>query len=264
MPGRFKPWIGFFAVLFCVNSWASSPARAEALSSVFSMNLHCALGNWQARVDEIVDELVRTKPQVMAFQEVCHNKKIDMARYLVDRLVASGVPVSFWKTVDTHPSFFKYQEELLLVSTLPVQAHEHGKLPSLIFFRNNYLAFQIDGTWVVTTHLHFLFSFIRKSQFKKLTKLFGGRPVLMMGDFNTGPNSSESKPFRKAGWLSIFDGPTFPAEKPKDVFDGFWFSDDLKKRVQGASMRKVFEKASQEHEPPSDHLGVALTFSLSD
>jgi len=251
---------GFTSLLALALLLLAPPAQASEPFRVFSMNLHCALGNWHARLDTVLDELARERPDVMGFQEVCRNKKVDMARYLVDGLESRGYHVAYWRTVDTHGTFFKYQEQLLVISGRPVHGVEEGKLPSMPFLRNKYLGVQLDGQWVVVTHLHFLLPQIRQFQAHKLVKLWSGRPVLLLGDFNTSGDAWELGRFAKRGWSSYFPGKTFPSDKPKKVFDGFLLSPELAARVESAAARRIFEGLA---DPPSDHLAVGLDLTLN-
>lgn len=244
--------LGGISVLFL--ALGSRPARAE-IQRYFSMNLHCLVGDWKARLDLVADELVRRDVDVAGFQEVCRKGSSDMAEYLVGALLARGYAVAYWSAVNTHKSFYRSQEQLLMISRLPVASHEAGRLPSIAMLANYYQGAQINGRWIVNTHLHFMLPQLRKIQVKRISKLWSSRDVLMLGDFNSAPNKKAMKPLRDAKWAALFAGPTYPADDPKKIFDGFWLSESLSKRVQRARATTVFGGYSPS---VSDHLGVVL------
>ncbi|MFL5786318.1 MAG: hypothetical protein ACJ76H_16995, partial [Bacteriovoracaceae bacterium] len=84
--------------------------------SIFSMNLHCGLGDWKSRVDIVVAEILKESHDVIGLQEVCYNNTMNMGTYIHEQLTKGGYPVKAMETQNTHRSFFKYQEQLLLIS----------------------------------------------------------------------------------------------------------------------------------------------------
>lgn len=143
----------------------------------------------------------------------------------------------------------------MLLSTHPVVSDSEGTLPSMPFLRNKYISADLGELTLVVTHFHFLFPTIRLRQYAALTKLFSNTPAIVMGDFNSGPSKRESKPFRKAGWASVFPGPTFPSSKPTKIFDGFWFSPALEEWSKQSEASVVL---GDDPDPASDHLGIIL------
>lgn len=225
---------------------------------VFSLNLHCALGEWEERMDLVIDEVLRENPDVIGFQEVCRNKNVDMAAYLRRGLLRGGYPILASESFDTHRSFVHYQEELLILSRHPATDRDRGTIPSPGFLKNGFVALEIGGEWFVTTHLHFALPQIRKSQYKFLDRRFREKSSLVFGDLNSHPGNRETKVFSGTGWVPAFAGPTYPAENPKRIFDGFWSSPAFGESCSVTALRKNFADVPL---PPSDHLGLTLDLS---
>lgn len=223
------------------------------------MNLHCGLGDWEARMDDVVNEILKHNPDVIGLQEVCYNKDMNMTADILQKLNQGGYEVKFSRTTDTHKSFLKYQEELLVITRHEVSATIDEDLPSLKFFENRLLAIEIDGTWFVNTHLHFALPQIRTQQYKKISKLFSDKSALLMGDLNSNSGNGESKILKTNNWKDYFNGPTYPSHKPSKTFDGFWTSSLFTKNILKFDMTRLFVDAVN---PPSDHLGVMLELEL--
>ena len=226
---------------------------------IFSMNLHCALGDWKERVDVVLGEIIRREPDVIGLQEVCKNKNADMTGYILSELTRNKYPVKSWKTIETHRSFISYQEELLIVSRHEATESSAGPIPSVKFFENKFVGLKINGMWFVTTHLHFALPSVRKAQYKSLDKQFSNKETFLFGDMNSHPGNTESTPFLLSKWSHHFNGPTYPAHQPKRTFDGFWLSEGLSQKVHRASIETLFQDLEN---PPSDHLGVYLRVDL--
>lgn len=222
---------------------------------IFSMNLHCGLGNWQERVDIVVGEILKLNPDVVGLQEVCYNDDMNMAVYIREKLVAGGFDIRSLKTIDTHKSFYKYQEQLLLISKHKADETKAGYLPSVTMLRNGYVSFRIGKLWFLTTHLHFALPMIRKNQYTSINKDFGKYPTVIFGDLNSNPADGETNVLKSAGWNSFFDGPSFPSDKPEKTFDGFWMSETFHEEVLATTIETHFVNAPVQ---PSDHLAVSL------
>lgn len=230
-------------------------SNAACATTFFSMNLHCALGDWKSRVDIVLKEILIRDPDIIGFQEVCHNAEIDMAKYIVESLKAGGYPLKFSKTAETHRTFIKYHEQLLIITKLDVKNVEESWLPSMKFFENKYLAIEVDGFWAITSHLHFALPQIREKQFNVVAKKFSDKSAIIFGDMNSNPKDSETSIMKKNGWVSYFGGPTYPSEKPSKTFDGFWSTSKFHRSVESFEFEILFK---DEVNPPSDHLGIWL------
>lgn len=222
---------------------------------IFSMNLHCALGEWQKRMDHILAEIVREDPDVIGFQEVCYNKKIDMASYITAGLEKGGYRVGSFFSYDTHQTFIHYQEQLLIISKHDATGRVSGQLPAVPFLGNGYVGLKIGDKWFLTTHLHFALPQVRENQYRALTKKFAMMKLVIFGDMNSNPSDGETSIFKNDNWVPFFDGPTFPSGNPTKTFDGFWTTGALHSEISGWKVRRHFVNDPAE---PSDHLGISL------
>lgn len=245
-------------LIFFLLSALAGQIQAASLE-IFSMNLHCALGDWKERVDIVVEEIIHRNPDIIGLQEVCKNKNADMTGYILSELSRSNYPVKSWKTIETHRSFISYQEELLIISKHEATESTEGSIPSVKFFENKFVGLKVNGIWFVTTHLHFALPSVRRAQYRTLDNKFSDKETFLFGDMNSHPGNSETSPFHSSNWSHYFNGPTYPSHNPKRTFDGFWHSSALSEKVQSASTEILFQNL--EH-APSDHLGVYLQVEL--
>lgn len=219
------------------------------------MNVHCALGDWKARTNVIIAEIIKRDPDIIGLQEVCYNSEVNMTKYIVDELKRLQYPVKFYKTADTHRTFVKYQEQLLIISKKDVLRSEESWLPSMKFFENKYLAIETEDFWAVTTHFHFALPQIRERQYKFVSKKFSDKKVIIFGDMNSNPDDNETKVMHELNWTPHYGGPTYPASKPTKTFDGFWASQSFSEMFQNIEFEILFQGVEPE---PSDHLGIWL------
>lgn len=238
-----------FLVLFPLTAFASG-------MKIFSMNLHCGLDDWKARLDIVIAQILKSNPDVIGLQEVCYNKDMNMASYLRAELTKGGYPVTSMETFDTHTSFIKYQEQLLLISRHKITEKDSGFLPGPSVLKNGFVSFRINGSWYLTTHLHFALALIRKSQYEFIQKKFGQKSTIIFGDLNSNPEDRETDVLKDARWVSVFDGPTYPSADPKKTFDGFWMTEAFYGGVLATTMERHFLNSRIQ---PSDHLGIELT-----
>lgn len=245
-----------FTLIFML--FFSLTAQAKSLK-VFSMNLHCGLGDWKSRMDTVIAEIVKTDPDIIGLQEVCYNDEMNMTSYIVEQLKKQKYPIKYFKTTDTHQSFIKYQEQLLIISKKKVTATLDSSLPSMKFFENRLLGIQVGDLWVVTTHLHFALPIIRDAQYKKTAKMFSDKPAIIFGDMNSNPSNSETEIFHKDQWSHYFPGPSYPSENPTKTFDGFWTSKSFSQKIKSAKAIILMPGLPN---PPSDHLGVFINIKL--
>ncbi len=253
------PFFSMKMVLLLTILFTSLTAVAAPKLRIFSMNLHCGLGDWKGRMDVVVKEILELNPDIIGLQEVCYNDEMNMTDYILRSLQQRGYPVTYWITFDTHRSFIKYQEQLLMISKKNVTYVKTAMLPSLIGFENGYIAILVDGFWAVTSHLHFLAPPIRTSQYKVLAKVFSSTEAVLFGDLNSNPQNGETHPLKKEGWFPVFNGPTYPSENPQKTFDGFWFTKSFSNKVSSAQLTRLFLRNPS---PPSDHLGIVLNVSF--
>jgi endonuclease/exonuclease/phosphatase family metal-dependent hydrolase len=242
----------FMALLILISSAHMAFAREV---KIFSMNLHCGLGDWESRVDTVIREVLKRDPDIIGFQEVCHNREVDMTSFIIKKLKDGGYPVMFHKTAETHRTFLKYREQLLIITKLNVEDVEESWLPSMKFFENKYLAIKVDNFWAITSHFHFALPQIREEQFKVIAEKFSNRAAIIFGDLNSNPDNSETAILHEKNWTSFFGEPTYPSSKPDKTFDGFWASEKLSSDISDTKFEVLFK---DEINPPSDHLGIYL------
>lgn len=237
-----------FIILFPALSFASD-------MKIFSMNLHCGLGDWKGRMNSVVEEIVRVNPDVIGLQEVCYNDEMNMATYIRSELDKAGYKILTAEAYDTHRSFLKYQEQLLILSK-----HKHdevltGELPGVSILRNGYVAIRLENLWFITSHFHFALPMIRKSQYKFIDQKFGKAKAIIFGDLNSNPENGETNVFKLSGWEFFFDGPTYPSSNPDKTFDGFWMTKAFHNEVLSTAIDRHFMNSRNQ---PSDHLGISL------
>ncbi len=237
-----------FLILFPALSFASD-------MKIFSMNLHCGLDDWKARMDTVVEEILRNDPDIIGLQEVCFNSEMNMAAYIRSELDKGGYKVLTFETYDTHRSFIKYQEQLLMISKHKSDEAVTGELPGVSVLRNGYVAIRLGQFWFLTSHLHFALPMIRKSQYKFINQKFGKTKTIIFGDLNSNPNDGETNLLKFSGWESFFDGPTYPSSNPDKTFDGFWMTKSFHNEVLSTAIGRHFENSRNQ---PSDHLGISL------
>lgn len=224
-------------------------------TSIFSMNLHCALGNWKERLDIVIEEIAKRNPDIIGLQEVCHNQDIDMANYIVEGLKTRRYPVRFYRTAETHRTFIKYHEQLMIISKHEVKNSFESWLPSMKFFENKYLGIEVNGVTAITTHLHFALPQIREKQFNVIAEKFSNKKTIIFGDLNSNPENAETLIMDRSGWVSYYGDATYPSSHPEKTFDGFWATQSFAQNVKSSDFEVLFK----DHKPePSDHLGIWL------
>lgn len=226
---------------------------------ILSMNMHCALGDWEKRTLIVVDEIIRLNPDVIGFQEICKNENVDMKEFIWEELNKRSQFQSR-HSVQTHRTFIKYFEELFIVSRRDSERQFSGKLPAVPTLENMYVGMEIDDMNFITTHLHFALPQIRRRQYEVLRK-FTQTKTIIFGDMNSNPKNPETMPFKKDGWFPVYSGPTYPSDKPSKTFDGFWLSPSLKKKVSSIKVERLFVDADTQ---PSDHLGIFMILEMAE
>lgn len=244
------------ALIFVILSLISMTALATEVR-ILSMNMHCALGEWQKRTLIVVEEIIRLNPDVIGFQEICKNNDVDMKEFIWEELNKRSYFESR-NSIRTHRTFIKYHEELFIVAKVSSDKKFHGKLPAVPTLENMYLGLEIDGISFITTHFHFALPHIRRKQYEALSS-FTPQKTIVFGDMNSNPGNSEALPFIKDGWMPVYGGPTYPSHKPSKTFDGFWLSPAMKTAVTNVKIERLFLNAKTQ---PSDHLGLLMTLEI--
>lgn len=221
---------------------------------LLSMNMHCALGDWEKRTLIVIDEIIRLNPDVIGFQEICKNDSVDMKEFIWEEL-NNRSRFQSRHSIQTHRTFIKYFEELFIITKNNSESKFSGKLPAVPTLENMYLGLENGGIKFITTHLHFALPQIRRKQYEVLRK-FSSEKTIIFGDMNSNPKNSETSPLKNDGWLPVYSGPTYPSENPTKTFDGFWISAPLKKDIVSIKVERLFLNAETQ---PSDHLGVVMT-----
>ena len=242
-----------FLLLF-LNS--SSLLAKESVKEIFSMNLHCAIEEWEFRVNTILDEVVKINPDIISFQEVCVNKKLNMISFIKNGLMNRGYHSKKVESFFTHKAWDKYDEYILMFSKLDVQKSIKEFLPKSPIIRG-YIALKIQGTWYLNVHLEHRrdYAKYRKEQIHYLINKFSSSPHFIMGDFNSSPWDEEQTELHENKYQFYFPGLTHPQPNPTRAIDGFWISN----QVMGIKFEaaRLFEEAVNGIFL-SDHLAVKL------
>lgn len=235
--------------------------KAETLHTV-SFNLHCTFENWEARVDEVAQQLAKARPDFIAFQEVCLDTDNDMANGILQALARHGYPVVSHQTQFSHFAWDKYDEYLMVISRHRIQEVQKGFLPKSPLQRS-YLGAKINGIWFVNVHLEHSKNYAqyRDTQVQFLVNKFRDRRHIIMGDFNSEVVSPEQSHFLKQNYVSFFPGFTRPANKPTMAIDGLWISPELGPQLKDEKARLIFKELFRGNYL-SDHLGVSFKATL--
>lgn len=240
-------------------------------------------------LDRIVEQLKRIDADVAVLSEVDVNWRrsgnVDQARYIADNAAYAhsyyGVSLKTWASGNTHMS----QYGNLLLSRFPIVSARTQLLPTPPGKepRSALVAqLDVDGLpWIVIgTHLG-LNSAERVRQTARLQQLADEAvsavvtgatekvtadviPVVIMGDFNAGPDSPEISQLLGAydGVVRLADahriagaepGHTFPYPEPYARIDYVFLSDALARRVRRSTPLRL---------PGSDHLPVIVDVLL--
>ncbi|MBI2520470.1 MAG: endonuclease/exonuclease/phosphatase family protein [Bdellovibrio sp.] len=220
-------------------------------TTIISQNIQCGHDKIHERVELFVRQVIKLNADVVALQEICSDKNLDVVYMLKQKLEQNGFEVKFFDRLFTHLGFERFDEELALFSRLDVDKVSKGYLPPSPL-RRGYLAFQIDGVWYVSTHLthESEASTLRFKQMEFLAKKYSAQPAIISGDFNAAPDSHESRAFFELKYHPYFPGPTWPSQGPWHSYDGFW----------GNFYNSQSPKTQLLEDIGSDHLGVALNF----
>lgn len=189
------------ALLLAVAAWWAAPAAPAAQAaaddevSVVSLNLWHDKGDWPARQRQIVAELRRLRPDVIALQEVLQHESLpNQAQQLADALGYRA----YFSSVDAADAPRRYGNAIL--SRRPILALDWAPLQPADDYRtvaHARIAIGQRAVDVYATHLHYKpeGGQIRRRQVADLLARIqandDGTPVLVVGDFNAGEHAPE-------------------------------------------------------------------------
>jgi endonuclease/exonuclease/phosphatase (EEP) superfamily protein YafD len=220
-------------------STGSQLLLANEQPKIASINIQCLSHSWMQRYEFIATELASQNPDIIALQEACTEGGTDGIAFMVDKLAQRG-----WRTQAkieqfTHVAYDRFDEYVVLLSRLPVEAREGGKLPYSPLTRS-YAALKVAGTWYVNTHLEHKdeWSHYRSAQIGFLRNRFANESVILMGDWN----SHES----------------YPAHDPYRGIDGFWVGPQYRGHSRSLHSYRFLDLPMASGGYASDHVGLIL------
>jgi endonuclease/exonuclease/phosphatase family metal-dependent hydrolase len=240
--------------------------RAEPSNKIVTMNVHCYLDNWEFRFQKILDYLMSISPDVIAFQEVCTNPKAGTSQidFIRNYLAGHGYPVNSFEAQYTHRAWDQFDEYVLMISKHQNQKVDKGFLPQSILQRG-YVALNIDGNWYVNLHLEYRAedAQVRNIQLDFIRQRFVNSPHMVMGDFNSSPESSEQSDLWDSGYAPVFPGPSHAEQDNKfdAKIDGYWLSPGIQNRLAHYD-GKIVLKEKVDGQQLSDHFAVLLNFGF--
>ncbi|MCB9649522.1 MAG: endonuclease/exonuclease/phosphatase family protein [Deltaproteobacteria bacterium] len=246
----------------------AGPIPEDAITAV-SLNLRCLIDDWDLRRPVIARELAALAPQLIGFQEACEGDGRDNVEELRTDLEAAGPLRYTVQRRPTHRAWDRYDEGIAVLSALPVEETRQVALPSGAFPRALLLVRVTTSTGAMvfgTTHFDHMDAMVRMRQAEAVADALADfaptGPVVLTGDFNTGPNGPVSPVLGAAGytdgWAALFPndpGPTFPARSPAERIDYFW----LRGRQPNAVLRILVDPVAGTF--GSDHLGLFGVFT---
>ncbi len=173
-------------------------AGGEDAVTVLTLNIWHDQEDWPARLNLIVEELERLRPDVILMQEVLQNENLpNQAATLAYRL---GYDDVHFTSVDPAGAAKRYGNAIL--SRHPILETGDRKLEPLNDYRTAaYARIDVDGRplSVYSTHLHYSGNSpgtdVRRIQIEDLLDFIertrGGAPVIIGGDFNAVPDAAE-------------------------------------------------------------------------
>ena len=223
-----------------VPAAADGPARPDAARpatvTVVTLNLRCLLDDWAARLPILVDALAALDPDVVGFQEVCHDTQTT-ADNLAELMAALEVRTGdTWtaRFAGTHRGWNRYDEGIAVASRHGLATTEVVALPTGVFPRKVVMA-RIDapaGALVfATTHLDHQDADVRGEQAAAVVEALSAfsapdDAVILTGDMNEGPEGGAAAAFEAAGfadtWAALHPGdpgPTIPSSAPNERID---------------------------------------------
>lgn len=180
---------------------------------VATLNLRHNADEWEKRAPLIVEDLVRTKPHLIALQEVWLPERQDL--WLCEQLnqrLALTPREAFHATHRPKWGFDEHREGVSIIGRLPLVATSGVDLPG------GRVAVSMDARWgrrvvrLVSVHLHFgppdAADGIRRNQlrgmFAWLDELDPNEATMIGGDFNATPDSAAAVWMYQRGWRSAY------------------------------------------------------------
>lgn len=236
--------------------------------------------SWQHRRDLLKDTLLSHSPDVISTQEGRFNQLQDLSSLLAD-----------YEIIDTHrawigermyPTFFLRKgrfefmksEDIWLSETPDVAGSKSfgSAFPRLMTWMKIQPVGSEQDLWIVNTHLDHMKEETRMGQVQVLSKEIKrfwnpADPLIIMGDFNDGPESSVRKHLEKEfplqdTWKLFNDTEEsshhrFTGEEPKGKRID-WILVDKKMKVHSSRL----DKTSRDGKFPTDHFPVVAKVSL--
>lgn len=239
---------------------------AKPQRRIITMNLHCFEDQWEFRFRNILDYILEINPDVISFQEVCTEpeQKISQIDFIYNYLRSHNYRIQTFEEQYTHPAWNRYDEYLLMISKYSSSKIDKGFLPRSLLQRG-FIGLTIDGRWYLNSHLEYKQenAEMRKAQIEYLKERFWNAPQILMGDFNSSPDSLEQKPLWDSQFTPVFPGETFIGhdDNGKNKIDGFWISPQYMQQISQYSGQVVLkEKVRDQY--LSDHFGVVINLSF--
>jgi endonuclease/exonuclease/phosphatase family metal-dependent hydrolase len=204
------------------------------------MNLHCLNDDWKFRFTHIINKIVELSPDIVSLQEVCINPKTgdNAIDYLKSELSRKGYPVAADLSLYTHKAWDQFDEYILIISKKTISAYDSQLFPPSLLQRG-YVALKFNDIWFINTHLEYRSdnSNFRNQEIEILRQHFNNTPHVIMGDFNSAPDSIEQSQLGKNGYMSLFPNKSFQGNDGNfaDNIDGFWISPVLRSYTTRAS-----------------------------
>jgi endonuclease/exonuclease/phosphatase family metal-dependent hydrolase len=236
---KFNPRKALLASVFFVFLGGQNLQAQPASLSFFSMNIQCFTGNWQFRLEQILNQVLVLSPDVISFQEICTTKKGELSQieFVGKYLTAHGYPLKKVAAQFTHESWGQFNEYIAIYSKINPLAVDQGPLPASILQRG-YVAINLNQLWYVNTHLEYKLenATYRQRQIDFLVQRFSKVPHIIGGDFNSAPYSPEQITFRNLSYVSFFPGDTFNGRISESrQIDGMWLSPATKSFIKEMS-----------------------------
>jgi endonuclease/exonuclease/phosphatase (EEP) superfamily protein YafD len=123
----------------------------------------------------------------------------------------------------------------------------------------------IEGNWYINLHLEYRAedAQVRKTQLDFIRQRFGNSSHMIMGDFNSSPESSEQSGLWDSGYAPVFPGPSHGEQDYiyDAKIDGYWLSPGIQNRVDHYD-GKIILKEKVDGQQLSDHFAVLLDFGF--
>ena len=264
-----KKWLLVILSICPLFAWSwgesfSTETQKLDRTQVITMNVHCFEEDWEFRFKHILDQIIKMNPDIVALQEVCVDPKGsgDQIDFIKNYLKHKNFSASNLVTQYTHRAWDRYDEYLLMFSRLPAQVLDHGLLPPSLLQRG-FIGLQIQGVWYLSTHLEYRAdnASYRAEQIDFLINRYKNQSMVLMGDFNSAPDSWEQSQLLQLQYSPFFPGPTFLGGdgNASNKIDGFWISH---KKTNRSHYAEVILNSKVNEKRLSDHFGVRLFLIL--